>query len=118
MDSYLFVRKHYNEVIELFRYITLYTLINPEDAEKAKRILEAPGKHLPGGASLRVYLRGVVNPNETALISTYGYGDVAQIIDFPSAEQARDFQNSVTFREQQEASKGVFSNYTTTTTVH
>jgi len=102
----------------LFRYITLFKLINQEDAGKAKRILEAPGKHLPKGASMRVYLKGDVNPTETAQIPGYVYGDVMQIIDFPSAEQAHDFLNNDTFRKQQEASKGVFSNYTTTTTVH
>ena len=86
--------------------------------EKARSVLEAAGKLLPEGASLRVYLKGEVDPNETAQIPKYGYGDVVQIIDFPGVEQARDFENSAAFREQQEASKGMFSNYTTTTTVH
>jgi hypothetical protein len=95
------------------RCITVYALNNIEDMAKAITLLNQTAAFLPEGAVLKVYRVGDADLPESETQS-WLFGDLVQVIDFPMAHQATQFQSSDAFKRQSKAAADLFSNIIST----
>jgi hypothetical protein len=98
--------------IRMTRCVSIYALNDMEYINKAKTLLSEIKKFLPEGVFVEVYAKGDGNIPES--LPRWVFGDLVQIIEFPAAYQATEFQESKAFKEQQKMTGGLFSNVTTT----
>jgi hypothetical protein len=92
--------------------VSVYTLNNMSDIDKAISLLEESKKFLPEGIDMRVYRKN--DGNIPKVLLDYVFGDLVQVIESPVTYPIPEFQDSDAFKEQQKATRGLFSNVTTT----
>jgi hypothetical protein len=74
--------------------------------------LEESKKLLAEGIDMRVYRKD--DSSIPKVLLDYVFGDLVQVIEFPLSCPMPEFQDSDVFKEQQKATRGLFSNVTTT----
>jgi hypothetical protein len=86
----------------------VYTLSKDTDFQHAVNVLQKTQDDLPEGAFQQLCRRNEQGLQEA--IPWMPFGDLVQILDFPSAWQAQEFEDSDAGKAQNERTKGLFSN--------
>lgn len=93
------------------RLTKVYTL-NPGIEERAAiEQLQKTQDELPEGAVLSLFRRN--DKDMQIAIRWLPFGDLVQMIDFPKAWQAQEFDDSEAYQSQNKRTKGFFSNIAT-----
>lgn len=90
------------------RMYILYTLKDGTDFRHAVEVLQKTQDELPEGAFQQLARRDEQGLSEA--IPWMPFGDLVQILDFPHAWQAQEFEDSPAGIAQQHRIKGLFSN--------
>ncbi|MCC8064102.1 MAG: hypothetical protein LUF84_00750 [Clostridiales bacterium] len=90
------------------RMYIVYTLRQGTDIRKALELLQKTQDDLPEGAFQQLCLRNEKGMAE--MLQWMPFGDVVQILDFPHAWQAAEFDDSPAGKAQAQRTKGMFSN--------
>lgn len=90
------------------RLMIVYTLTKDTDEHQAIEALQKTQNNLPEGAFQQLCRRTEKGMDEQ--LRWMPFGDLVQIIDFPLASQAEDFDNSDAAKEQRKRCRGMFSN--------
>ena len=90
------------------RLMIVYTLKEGTDERRAIEELEKTRDELPEGAFLEICRRS--EPGMDAQLRWMPFGDLVQIMNFPHAWQAQEFDDSEAYESQNRRTKGFFSN--------
>lgn len=90
------------------RMYIVYTLKPDADFRRAVELLQKTQDDLPEGAFQQLCRRDEKGLAET--LPWIPFGDLVQILDFPKAWQAREFEDSDAAKAQSARTKGFFSN--------
>jgi hypothetical protein len=94
------------------RCVTVYALNDQDQLNEAMSVLLEFKKLLPEGCDMQVKIK--TDPSMADDLLDYMYGDLTQIVEFPQGDSLPEFQDSEIFKEQQKATRGYFTNVTTT----
>ena len=90
------------------RMYIVYTLREGADFHTAVQALEKTRPELPEGTGQQLCRRN--DPEMENSLQWMPFGDIVQILDFPEARQAQEFEASEAYAHQKARTKGMFSN--------
>ena len=95
------------------RLLIVYTLAEGTTLRQAVDTLLETGKDLPEGVVMGIYDRG--DAQVAYQLRWIPYGDIVQVLEFPSAKEADEFQDSEAGKAQRLRCRHMFSNQSSVT---